>query len=221
MINILVMDPNPTAHFPGYDFLPKLQDSIDTYFGYEETSVILLSQMIEKELEGKVFNYNFDFFIFCDYWGDWYKKYNRSMFADYIYAHNSKIPTFIKYIPEKHIFTRMAQPKEKAKRNSDQIKIIFGPKQSGKTETLLSEAKAYSDRALIVCPDKKQADYILDRTNGINQVITWYEFVHAHYDPNSFDAVFVDNLDVCLNLKDKKVKYITVGTKEDEDELWV
>lgn len=79
------------------------------------------------------------------------------------------------------------------------MRIIVTPAAAGKTTELIKEAAAAPGHVYIVCFSRMEADRVFKESKKmglrINLPITWAEFITGTHNT---DAVFIDNLDLCL-----------------------
>lgn len=80
------------------------------------------------------------------------------------------------------------------------IHFVSGGRQQGKTTAMIREASEHF--AYIVCPDRRQAEYVFRMAQGMGVdipfPITWGDFVANRYNPAGVRGFVIDNLDQCL-----------------------
>ncbi len=73
-------------------------------------------------------------------------------------------------------------------------------RQGGKTTEMIRRAEA--EFAYIVCPDKRQADWVARKARemgaDIPYPITWENFVRGDYYGRGIKGFVIDNLDLCI-----------------------
>ena len=88
------------------------------------------------------------------------------------------------------------------------MKLIYSGRQTRRTTELIKRCGEYR-YALIVCPTKKQADYVFKMSLGmgvnIPMPITFRDFIEGGFFSPNIDAFLIDNLDDCLNTCTKGV----------------
>lgn len=81
------------------------------------------------------------------------------------------------------------------------MELIIKPRQSGRTTELIKRCAKYR-YAAIVCPSRKQAEYVFKMANDIGESIpmpiTFSEFVDGRFYAPNIEAFLFDNLDGCL-----------------------
>ena len=102
------------------------------------------------------------------------------------------------------------------------MKLIYRPRQTGRTTELIKQCAAYN-YAIIVCPTRVSADYIFQKSKELGENIPLpiciSEFCTGRFNNRHVDAFLFDDLDSCLRVLAKGVPIDSVVFEEAEDEM--